>query len=52
MFDNELWELYELFPDAGNNSDVIKLCPYKLFVFAVIMANASVGFPVPKCKRG
>ena len=22
--------------------------PYKLFVFAVIMANASVGFPLPQ----
>ena len=23
-------------------------CPYKLFVFAVIMANAPVGFPLPQ----
>ena len=27
-------------------------CPYKLFVFAVIMANASVGFPVPQMQEG
>ena len=27
-------------------------CPYKLFVFAVIMANAPVGFPFPQCKKG
>ena len=27
-------------------------CPYKLFVFAVIMANAPVGFPVPQMQEG
>ena len=27
-------------------------CPYKLFVFAVIMATAPVGFPVPQMQEG
>ena len=27
-------------------------CPYKLFVFAVIMASAPVGFPVPQVQEG
>ena len=27
-------------------------CPHKLFVFAVIMANAPVGFPVPQMQEG
>ena len=27
-------------------------CPYKLFVFAVIMANVPVGFPVPQMQEG
>ena len=27
-------------------------CPYKLFLFAVIMANAPVGFPVPQMQEG
>ena len=27
-------------------------CPYELFVFAVIMANALVGFPVPQMQEG
>ena len=34
-------------------SDVVRLVPvYKLFVFAVIMANAPVGFPVPQMQEG
>ena len=27
-------------------------CPYKLFVFAVIMATAPAGFPVPQMQEG
>ena len=27
-------------------------CPYKLFLFAVIMTNAPVGFPVPQMQEG
>ena len=31
---------------------LLSRCPYKLFVFAVIMANVPVGFPVPQMQEG
>ena len=53
MYENELWELSsESFPPF---SDVVKLVPVQtvlVFVFAVIMANAPVGFPLPQMQEG
>ena len=48
MYENELWELSsEWFPPF---SDVVKLV--SAFVFAVIMANALVGFPFLQMQEG
>ena len=53
MYENELWELSsESFPPF---SDVVKLVPVQtvlVFVFAVIMANTPVGFPLPQMQEG